>query len=134
MKLDWELVRSVMTEIEDMTPQQRHAVRFSTLYEDNGEDAIKCRHVLLFRDAGYIKGIPVDTLEGAGLLNPELTFDGHQLLATMRSKDVWERLKTIAKTSGVALSLEAVKIGSKLALEHVMKAPPGGGSGSGVSV
>lgn len=121
MKLDWDLIRDIMTEIEDMTAKERNAARFQAGYDEDTESAVRARHALLLRDAGFVKGVPFESLQEAGLLNPELTWEGHQLLATIRSKDVWQRVKDIAKTKGLALSFDLVKIGGKLALEQVLK-------------
>ncbi|MDM0073984.1 DUF2513 domain-containing protein [Variovorax sp. J2P1-59] len=130
MKLDWDIVRDVMTEIEDMTATERNAAQFRARFDDDGADATRARHVLLLRDAGLVSGVPYQDFENAGLMNPELTWEGHQLLATIRSKDVWERVKSIAKTKGLALSFDLVKIGGKLALEHVLKGITGDDAGN----
>jgi hypothetical protein len=42
---------------------------------------------------------------------------GNQLLATIRSKDMRERRKRMAKDKGPSLSFDLVKISGKLALE-----------------
>lgn len=55
------------------------------------------------------------------MLGPELSWAGHDLLDTLRSKPVWERIKTTAKEKGPELTFDAVKALVKVALEYVIK-------------
>jgi Hypothetical protein (DUF2513). len=49
-----------------------------------------------------------------------LTWQGHELLDTIRSKAVWERIKTTAKEKSIELTFDSVKALGKLALEWVL--------------
>lgn len=130
MKLDWELVRETLTEIEDMSATERNDTDFRINHTDDSPEATRIRHVLLLRDAGFVSGLPYESSDYIGLMTPELTWEGHQLLATLRSKDVWERIKSLAKDRGLSLSFELVKIGGKMVLEQILKS---GSSGSSIS-
>ena len=55
-----------------------------------------------------------------GLVGPNLTWQGHDLLDTLRSKPVWEKIKTTAREKGIELTFEAVKALGKLALQSVL--------------
>jgi len=70
--------------------------------------------------AGFISAIDITTYGGNAILSPELTWQGHELLDTIRSKAVWERIKTIAKEKSIELTLDSVKALGKLALEWVL--------------
>lgn len=130
MKLDWDLAREVLTDIEEMSVSDRNEMAFTVGDEEDSPAATKARHAFLLFDAGFVRGIRSDTLEADRLMRPDLTWEGHQLLATIRSKDVWDRVKRMAKEKGLSLSIDLVKIGGKLALEHILK---GGSSDPGLS-
>ncbi|MGQ0430350.1 MAG: DUF2513 domain-containing protein [Gammaproteobacteria bacterium] len=116
MKRDWDVIRQVLTEIEEDNQDR-------LTYGDQ-EDRIKTRHAFLLRDAGFISGIDASTMEGKALLTPELTWEGHELLATIRSKPLWEKITKAAQDKGIELSFEAVIALAKTALAAVLS-PPG---------
>lgn len=80
-------------------------------------------HVQLLADAGYINAslMTYYTGEGGGefMIN-SMPWDGHDLLAQMRSETIWQRIKATAKSKGIELTFDAVKALSKLALEQVI--------------
>lgn len=51
-------------------------------------------------------------------MSPELTWRGHDLLNSLRSKAVWERIKTTAKEKSLDLTFDTVKALGKLALVY----------------
>ena len=63
----------------------------------------------------------ISTQRFGALLSPELTWQGHDLLDTLRSKALWERIKTTAKEKGIELTFDTVKALGKLALDYVLK-------------
>jgi len=112
MKRDWDVVREVLTEIEADNEDR-------LTYGDNS-DRIKTRHAFLLRDAGFISGVDASTMDGKALLTPELTWEGHELLATLRSKPLWEKIKKAAQDKGIELSFEAVIVLAKTLLASVI--------------
>jgi hypothetical protein len=112
MKRDWDVVRQVLSEIES---GDRRQLRYS-----DSVDPIATEHAFLLLDAGYITAIDATTLDGRGLINPELTWEGHDLLDTIRSKSVWERVKQLAKEKGVELTLDSVKLLAAKALDMTL--------------
>jgi hypothetical protein len=48
-------------------------------------------------------------MDGPALMSPDLTWEGHELLETMRSKAVWERIKKTATEKGIELSFDSIK-------------------------
>ena len=121
MKLDWDVVREVLTTIEDMSVSEKNNGAVEVEDDEDTPGATRARHVLLLNEAGFVKGIRADAGGIQVLMDPDLTWDGHQLLATIRSKDVWERVKRLAKDKGLSLSFDLVKISGKLALEQILK-------------
>jgi Hypothetical protein (DUF2513) len=120
MKRDWDVIRQVLIEVEALTEQDRQSFGYSLGDEHAGEDHAKSEHALLLWKAGFIEAIDVGTMAGAAILSPDISWAGHDLLDTLRSKPVWERIKTIAKDKGIELTFDAVKMLGKSALEWVI--------------
>jgi hypothetical protein len=117
MKRDWEVIRGVLSEVEAVSPEERN--RFN--YSEKNADRVKLEHALLLLDAGYIEGTPFrPTSVPPGLLRPTLTWQGHELLDTIRSKTVWERIKTLARDKGVELTFESIKVLAVVALKGIV--------------
>ena len=121
MKRDWEVIRAVLIEVEELAEAERH--RFSYSLNDSHEASAqtKAEHAMLLWKAGFIQAHDVGTTEGSAILSPELSWQGHELLDTLRSKPVWERIKTTAKDKGLELTFDAVKVLGQAALDYVMK-------------
>jgi hypothetical protein len=97
----WDTIRFVLEEIEGLGEQQFHGARYSYGQDTPLDETVRVRHLLLLRDAGYIKGVRFDSLGGGpGIASPELTWEGHELLDTIRSRTV----KSMAKDKGLELS------------------------------
>lgn len=122
MKRDWDTIRSVLEEVEGLGEQCFQGAQFGYGQETPPDEVQRVRHMMLLRDAGFIKGIRVDALGGPGLMCPELTWEGHELLDTIRSKTVWTRVKTLAQDKGLELTFDAVKALGKVALDQIVNA------------
>lgn len=119
MRLDYDLVRQILLEVEGSSEPVRASAFVSSLH---GMDDV-CRHVELMRDAGFLKAELFGSMSTAsGFQDAEvrgLTLKGYEYLNAVRSEKVWSKVKsTIAKTVGSAtfdtvLAL-AVKTGSGL--------------------
>ena len=112
MKRDWDVVRQVLSEIES---SDRETLKYS-----ESEDPVATGHAFLLRDAGYISAIESGDLLERELMDLELTWEGHDLLDTIRSKSVWERIKQLAKDKGIELTLDSVKLLAAKALEMTL--------------
>jgi hypothetical protein len=86
------------------------------------DDAERSRveHALLLWRSGYIDAVDATTFSGAAIIGPSLTWQGHDLLDTIRSKPVWERIKATAKAKGLELTFDTVKTVSKIAVEQIL--------------
>jgi hypothetical protein len=117
MKRDWDLIRKQLTDIEEENDLFSE-LRPDPVYKDQAWDAYEkelkeCRaidarilgHLELLIEAGYVDGVQVvrsaDGLLSYGVHSPRLTMAGHDLLDTMRSKTIWERIKASAKERGI---------------------------------
>ncbi|WCM18767.1 DUF2513 domain-containing protein [Paraburkholderia bryophila] len=138
MKRDWDLLRKQLTDIEekhdvlaDIPSEPRWIDQTEAEYSRQYEEyhTIKGRiagHLELLIDDGYVDGVQV--LRGAdghiafGLSSPRLTMAGHDLLDTMRSKPVWENIKSAAQSKGIELTFETIKMLGTWALKQVIGA------------
>jgi hypothetical protein len=50
----------------------------------------------------------------------DLTMAGHDLADTLKSKNVWERVKRTAKEKGIELTFEAVRQLSAAAIKQIL--------------
>ena len=118
MKRDWDVIREVLLEVESMEEGKRNSFGYGVVSQG---DPTKSEHAFLLLDAGYLSARTSFLSDGKrGLLGPNLTWEGHELLDTLRSKPVWEKIKATAKDKGVELTIDAVKALGKMALESVM--------------
>lgn len=122
MKRDWDTIRSVLEEVEGLGEQQFQGAQYGYSKDTPPDVTERVRHLLLLADAGFVKGVRVDSMGGPGMMCPELTWEGHELLDTIRSKTVWNKVKGMAKDKGLELSFAAVKALGKVALDQVIGA------------
>lgn len=125
MKREWDLIRKQLTDVEE-EKDLFSGIPAEPLWEDQGYDAyekqlkeyrdIESRifgHFELLIENGYIDGLQVirstDGSFNYALHCPRLTMSGHDLLDTMRSAPIWEKIKATAKTKGVELTFDAIK-------------------------
>lgn len=120
MKRDWDVIREVLIEVEALSEQERNSFGYG-LGDECGGDPVKKEHALLLWKAGFVEAIDAGTMAGPAIMSPELTWQGHDLLDTLRSKAVWERIKTTARETGIELTFDAVKAIGKVALDYVLK-------------
>lgn len=104
MKRDWDLIRSVLLEVESLSDSGRATHNYGRGNDHRPEDQAKAEQALLLWKAGYIKGVNGGTTAGPAVLAPELTWQGHDLLDMLRSAQVWERIKHMAQSKGIELS------------------------------
>ena len=117
MKRDWDVIRAVLLEVQNMTQAERNQSSYAA--EDDDDDA-QARHAFLLYDAGFLSGVSADDMSGRELISPDLTWSGHELLASIESRPVWKRVKQMAKEKGLELSFDAVKLLAAKALAQVV--------------
>ncbi|WP_251569498.1 DUF2513 domain-containing protein [Parasutterella muris] len=79
-------------------------------------DDIICGHILLALDAQLIGGIEVRKLNGSWRRTetfPRLTMQGHDFLASLRSKTIMSEATKIAKELCIPISVELLKEAAK---------------------
>lgn len=105
MKRDWEVIRQVLIAIEED--------KFDEFVKEADQTDIVIQNTALLLEAVFLKGsyeyLFVDdrdkTLDIDGL-----TWKGHELLDTIRSKPVWEKIKSTALEKGLELTFDVVKV------------------------
>lgn len=136
MKLDWDLIRDQLVCIEedrDLFADVPKATKWTTQSEEaymqemDGFRKAENRlfgHLEILLDNGFVAGITVGrSLDGSfhyGIHSPRLTLRGHELLAELRSKELWERVKSTAKSKGIELTFDAIKTISKVVLKQLI--------------
>ena len=117
MQRDWDLIRTILTEAEKKSPGQ-----MMTDSEVPGYDIALARgHIALLHDGGYVKAKlmrQAPTILSAIVL--EITFTGYDLLDTIRTRSVWEKIKQLAKDKGLELSFDVVKQLGSVAVSQIV--------------
>lgn len=103
MRLDWECVRAILVATEELEGE-RDVVAPATLPGFTEDEVVE--HIRLLCEAGFIEGFPKGPRP---MFSKRLTWSGHELLATLRSKELWSQIKLTAKERSLALSFEVVK-------------------------
>jgi hypothetical protein len=117
MKRDWELVRQILLDLENVPHDQ-------LVVADEGQDTnVFGYHCKLMRDAGLIEANVSEYMEG-GIKGQaiRMTWAGHEFLDSIRPKPIWEKVKSQAKDKGIDLTFGAIKTLAEIA----MKAAIGG--------
>ncbi|WP_312967549.1 DUF2513 domain-containing protein [Acinetobacter gerneri] len=108
MKRDWDVIRAVLIAIEDDN--------YDEYLEESENDEAIIKNTVLLIQAGFIDGKVLASLdENADVYVNDLTWKGHELLDTIRSKPVWEKIKSTAVEKGIELTFDTVKaLGAKV--------------------
>jgi hypothetical protein len=120
MKRNWDVIREVLIEVEALGFSERDSFGYSLSYGEAEENTSKAEHALLLWKARFITAVDAGSMDGPAILAPELTWEGHELLEVIRSKPVWNRIKSVAADKGIELSFEAVLALGKTAVAWVI--------------
>lgn len=120
MKRDWDVVRDILTEVERLSPDERNGYTYGLGEACATHNPTISEHAHLLYEAGYLSGIPIKAYSCSAIQSPDLTWKGHEFLDSIRSKPVWERIKTISMEKGVELTFDSIKAIGKVALDWVL--------------
>ncbi len=104
MKRDFDLIRKILKETEEMAPGEQLT---GFTYEDI-DDAITDAHVALLLEAGLLDGTVVEYMsEGKKGIVTGLTWAGHDFLDSIKDDSLWRTAKetVIKPAGGVAFSV-----------------------------
>lgn len=111
MKLDMDLVRDLLLQIEGLKPYQE-------ILQINTDNLIEAEHLELLIESGLCKG-NINYLSNSipmGHIN-RLTWEGHQFLETIRDDKVWRNTKSILIKAG-SFTLDLIQ---KVAVDIITK-------------
>lgn len=107
MKRDWELVRKILAQIEALETSDK-ILKPSAL--DGYPPGVVSYHMSILKDAGLIEATCYKPLSGElSCTATSLTWDGHEFLDKIRSDTTWGKIKNLAKTKGLDLSIDVIK-------------------------
>lgn len=118
MKRDWEIIRDVLSDVENENIEDR----VNSLPED--EQEVYLRHLELLVDCGYINGVEIDFRRGGYTLDfdfPRLSMDGYDFKDVLQDNKIWNKIKQKAKDNFVKLSWVFIKEAIPLAIKEVIK-------------
>ncbi|SOD25319.1 Hypothetical protein SAMN05518800_1849 [Variovorax sp. YR752] len=141
MKRDWDLIRDQLLAIEQdedfmkspilggspdapkWADDQAEAEYVTALTEHRKTQERVFGHLEMLVDNGYIDGLKIRRGSGGfgcTLMHPRLTMAGHDLLDTMRSEPLWDKIKSTAKTKSIELTFDTIKGLAGFALKSLL--------------
>lgn len=118
MKRDWDVIREVLSEVETLSAKDSNGLSYNV----STDTTSKSEHAILLWKAGFIEGIDTSGMHRPRLLAQDLTWSGHELLDTIRSQPVWEKIKSTALDKGIDLTFDSVKMLGSIALKAILNA------------
>ncbi len=128
MKLDWNLMRTILAHVEAETIEAfvadaeamshwKEGQLLSDRRDHHTDPAARVvfKHIQLLRAGGFIEGVTVSEGQGGSFqilfsANPSLTLEGYSLLESLRTDGFIERLRAFADEKAVPLTVETVKM------------------------
>lgn len=108
MKRDMDLIRKILFAIEEKEPFEQSAIEVEGYSMQ--EIAYHCE--MLF-NAGYIKyyhGVTCDNFDGVLRFQvQDLTWEGQDLLETIRQDTIWNKTKQTIKEKGLSMIVDTIK-------------------------
>lgn len=119
MKRNWEVIRKIMIQLENLPP--RDGQLDSASLEDRGiPNEVAAYHMLLLQEAGLIEGGGRKDLGTPYRFALRLTWNGHELLDQIRRDTVWASVKTRLMNSGLDMSVQAVRAAAAATIKELL--------------
>lgn len=105
MRRDMELIRALLLKLEEL-PTNPGSVHGLSIYdeelkiEDYNPKAVG-EHLEMLLDAGLIIAVDGELHNGSRILFQRISWQGHEFLATVRDKEIWEQTKKALRAGGV---------------------------------
>ncbi|MCH3934731.1 MAG: DUF2513 domain-containing protein [Mesosutterella sp.] len=126
MRRDWGIIRSLLSKIEAETLAEFVLGLHSDVMLGDGDKVFEstvARYLKLLSESGYVRGIEFARFTPGNVsyvrIEPEMTMAGYDLLEILRSDTVWGRVKEEVKTTGAAMTVEAIKIFASKAIKQL---------------
>lgn len=116
MKRDIELYRKILLAMEACPSSRCDSVDDlpDVLHEQFGS------HIYLLQDAGLITAIDMSIGREIDWQPRSITHEGHEFLDHLRSDTMWALAKDMAQSAAGGLSLEVLKVATKLLVTHAL--------------
>lgn len=121
MERDWDVIREVLAEVEALDVGADRNQGYDLDPSKPYIEQTKAYHAFMLKDAGFITGVSAERMRKKGLRSPELTWRGRELLDTLRSRPVWEKIKQLAQEKGLSLTLDTVMVLGGVALKKIVE-------------
>lgn len=109
MKRDWEIIREILIKLEELEPNKGYL----QLNDFPPEKAYEYSyHVALLIESGFIKGEITKTIGNTpnSFLIYGLTWNGYELLNTIKSPKLWDDIKQYFKKHGLTMTVDFIKL------------------------
>ncbi|MBI9030993.1 DUF2513 domain-containing protein [bacterium] len=119
MKLDIDLVRKILLTIEEAHEpiESNDAIKFENLDAEVIDYHLK---KVLYANLITSRMQTKKDVSPFMLIEIELTWEGHQLIDLIREESFWNKLKTKVISSGVGISIYALKIAAPKLIESMI--------------
>ena len=105
MKRDWDLIRSLLLEIEEKTPE-----KILSTSDFKGDTKTIGYHLTLLIEAGLVKGLDTGILHSRFSCKIfRLSWSGHDFLDAISNDNVWTKTKESVKGIGGKITFETIK-------------------------
>jgi Hypothetical protein (DUF2513) len=113
---DWEIIREILLRLEN---SQKPNVYLNAQSIDKFPTQEVAYNMRLLSEAGYIEARILNSSSGSGEINAamaiRLTNAGHDLLDTIRSESVWNKVKDKFASTGIEMTFDLViGVGKKI--------------------
>lgn len=125
MKRDWDTIRELLVKVEACT-LPAEMVDLSQFPDD--EKAAVSYHMQLLIEAGLVHGKVLQIMgrEAKPFMAQRLTWQGHELLDSIRNETVWQRVKKGFVEKGIDMSFDLVKSAASDVAGVLLKGALGG--------
>jgi hypothetical protein len=118
MVRDWELVRKILSSMEERETTQG-GLSPESIEGYNPE--VVSYHIYIMEEAGLIEAKCLKSSNAPiQCIASSLTWDGHEFLDKIRSESVWAKVKNQIKTKGLDLSFDVIKIVATKVIENAL--------------
>lgn len=105
MKRDFNLIRSILLDVEKKLPEEALS-KFT--YEDY-EKTIVAEHVRLLIEAEYLEGaVAKKGHQCRSFIIYRLTWEGHNFLDNAKNETIWKKVMADAEDKGMSLSMSVL--------------------------
>jgi len=126
LKRDWEIIRELLTKVEECTLPTEQVGLSNFPAERHAEVSY---HMALLIEAGLVHGKMSGSIgpSVAQFIARRLTWEGHEFIDSIRSDTVWKKTTKTITDQGISMTFDLVKEVAKEAASALVKAAMGGG-------